>query len=168
MLWQRSFHSVSITAVSGGVYCTAVSLFNITWKVPSVLDCTINIDISISGFPFPKIPGPWWMRERLNQQFKGRTLVPPSADNEGQWRQLPHLSLCDWSPVWAHIYISVNRVFTRLFEWPCKVTNPCSTMNKYINNEIPSSRHRSLWAKKCHGWGRRTDAMGMPQKFTCF
>ena len=49
------------------------------------------------------------------------------------------ISPCDWSPAWAPIYISVNRVFTHLFEWPCNVSNPCFTMNKCINNEISSA-----------------------------
>lgn len=128
-------------------YCMAASWFNIKWKVPSVFDCRININISFSRFPFPKIPRPWWKQELLNQHFKENTFAPP-ADNEGQWRQQLYLWLCDWSPVWAYIYISVNRVVTHLFEWPCKVSNPCFTMNKYINNEISSACSHSLWKKE--------------------
>lgn len=105
------------------------------------------MNVSFSGFPFPKIPRPWWRLRHLNQQFKENTFAP-LADNEGQWRQLLYLQLCDCSPVWARIYISVNRVFTHLFEWPCKVSNPCFTMNKYINNEISSVRSRSIWKKE--------------------
>lgn len=117
------------------VYCTPVSRMNPNWKVPSVLDCTIDIDGSFSGFPLHKIPRLWWRRGQLNQQFK-KTLFLLWLAMKGN-SDSSCTSICVTG--WARIYISVNRVFTHVFEWPCKGSNPRFTMNKCINNEISSA-----------------------------
>lgn len=65
-------------------YCMAITSFNINWKVPSVFDCKININISFSGFLFPKIPRPWWKLVLLNQQFKEKHI----CSSDWQWRTM--------------------------------------------------------------------------------
>lgn len=117
------------------------------------LHCMININIAFSGFPFLKMLSvPWRRLERLNQGFREtlELLWLTMKDNK-DGKCSSAVTAAQHEPVFTFESIG----FAHVFEWPCKASNPCSIMNKYINNEISSPYSRSTMSdKKMEEWKR--------------